>query len=84
MMPQDSDLLRLDVRPPHGARRVGVLLDVLAGRPDGPELAEERALVAVVEVAQLGLDGVCGLLGLVERDATALVVSIGPGWMIRG
>lgn len=65
-----SSLLLLVLGPSHGTWHVGVLLHVLAVRPDRPQLTHEGALIAVVKLAQLGLDGLGGLLSLVEGNAT--------------
>lgn len=45
------------------------MLDVLERAKDGPQLADEVALVVVVEVSEEGLDGLGSLVGLVEGDA---------------
>lgn len=58
----------LALGPLESARRGGIGLDVLAGGEGLPERAEERALLLVVKVADHGLDGLGGLLGLVEGD----------------
>ena len=65
-------LLGLD--PAHGARVLGVLLDKTAGGKSLPELAHERAGLAVVVVTDDGLDSCCGLLCVVEGDAGKNVV----------
>lgn len=66
-------LVLLDVGPPQSTGDVGVLFDVLAGREDGPQLAEEGAVVAVVQLAELGRDGVGSLLGPVKGNATGRI-----------
>lgn len=55
--------------PAHGTLLGGVVLDVLERAKDGPQLADEVALVVVVEVSEEGLDGLGSLVGLVEGDA---------------
>lgn len=70
-----ADLVLLEVGPPQSTRDIGVLLDVLAGREDGPQLAEEGPVVAVVQLAELGRDGVGGLLGAVEGNTAVSFLS---------
>lgn len=48
------------------------MLDVLEAAKDGPELAKEAAVVVAVVVADDGLDGLGGLVSLVEGDLTAM------------
>lgn len=54
----------------------GVCLDILALREGRPQLADEGALLAVVQVAQQRLDGLGGLLSLIEGDSPVGGVSI--------
>ena len=54
--------------PAHLARRRGVRHDVLALGEGGPQTVKEGVL-AVVEIAEEGLDGLGGLIGVVEGDA---------------
>lgn len=70
-----NDLLVLHgVGPAHLAGRRGVGNDVLAVVEGGPQAVEEGVL-AVVEVAQEGLDGLGGFVGIVEGDFAAAYVS---------
>jgi len=46
------------------------VLDVLEGAEDGPQLAQEASVVVAVVVADDGLDGLGGLVSLVEGDLT--------------
>lgn len=70
--PPTVSLVLLEVGPPQSTRHVGILLNVLAGREDGPQLAEEGPVVTVVQLAELGRDGVGSLLGPVEGNATGI------------
>lgn len=72
LVTEEKFLVLLEVGPPHRTWHVGVLLDVLARGEHGPQLAEERAVVAVVELAELRPDGLGGLLSLVEGNATVV------------
>lgn len=47
------------------------MLDVLERAEDGPQLAQEASVVVAVVVADDGLDGLGGLVSLVEGDLTA-------------
>lgn len=67
-----NHLVLLEIGPAHGARDVGVLLNVLARRKDLPQLAQEGPVVAVIQLSELGLDSVGRLLCAVERDAASL------------
>ena len=69
---------RLVLGPPQRTRRVGVLLNISKRREGLPELANERAAVVVVEIAEDGLDGLGGFLGVVEGDAAVC------GWSVLG
>lgn len=69
-------LVLFQVGPAHGARNVRVLLDVLAGGENLPQLTEEGPVVAVVQLSELGLDGVGGLLCAVEGNTTDLRVRL--------
>jgi hypothetical protein len=46
------------------------VLDVLEAAEDGPQLAQEAAIVVAVVVADDGLDGLGSLVSLVEGDLT--------------
>lgn len=63
-------LVLLGLGPAHLAL-VALGHDVLALVERGPQLVEE-GVVAVVEVAEEGLDGLGSLVGVVEGDAAAL------------
>lgn len=63
-------LLRLQFGPAHGTWDFRVLLDVFAGVPNLPQLAQEGLFVAVVEFAELGRDCVGSLFSTVEGNAT--------------
>lgn len=63
--------------PLHDAGSLGVLLDVLTVVEDGPQLAVEGSLVAMVQVADDWLDGLGGFFGVVERNAAIANVSKG-------
>lgn len=52
------------------------MLDVLEGAENGPELADEVAVVTAVVVADDGLDGLGGLVSLVEGDLTAMGLDV--------
>lgn len=49
--------------------------DILALGKVAPELAQEGSLIAVVQVANHGLNGLGGLASIVEGDATRNTVS---------
>jgi hypothetical protein len=51
------------------------VLDVLEGAEDGPQLAQEASVVVAVVVADDGLDGLGGLVSLVEGDLREEVVN---------
>lgn len=53
------------------------MLDVLEGAENGPELADEVAVVTDVVVADDGLDGLGSLVSLVEGDLTAMGLDVG-------
>jgi hypothetical protein len=52
------------------------VLDVLEGTKDVPELTDEVAVVVAVVVADDGLDGLGGLVSLVEGDLTAMLSDV--------
>lgn len=56
--------------PSQSTRAGGVLLNVLEGTKDGPELTDEVAVISVVKIAKKGLHGLGSLVSLVERNAT--------------
>jgi hypothetical protein len=60
------------------------VLNILEAAEDGPELTQEVAVVVAVVVADDGLDGLGGLVSLVEGDLTAMGLdvtwSIGINW----
>lgn len=58
--------------PSHDTGHLGLVLNVLAVVEDGPELTVEGALVLVVQVAEHGLDGLGGVLGVVEGDTAVM------------
>lgn len=58
------------LHPLQGARARAVVINVSQRGEARPELAHERAVVAVVQITQNGLDGFGGLLGIIEGDAT--------------
>lgn len=58
------------LRPAHGTRASGVKLNILERAEDGPELAEEVAVVSDVVLANHGHDSLGGLISLVEGNAT--------------
>jgi hypothetical protein len=62
-------LFRLLDHPLEPASGGAIRVDELEACEVGPELAEERALVAAVVLANDGLDSLGGLLSVVEGDA---------------
>lgn len=61
--------------PSQRSRHSRVRLDILALREALPQVAQERALLAVVEVAQERLESLGSLMGLVEGDSPVSWVS---------
>jgi hypothetical protein len=51
----------------------GVVLDVIEATKDAPELTQEVTVVVTIVVADNGLDGLSGLISLIERDLTIMV-----------
>lgn len=64
-----SVYLDLQASPLQCARHSGVRLDILALGEGRPQRPDEGALLAAVQVAKQGLDGFCGLLGIIEGDS---------------
>lgn len=75
-------VVSLSLHPVQDARRSLAALDELAGGEGGPQLAEEAPVVAVVQVSEQRLDGIAGLLCLVEGDAAVqgLAGKLGRVW----
>ena len=63
------------LRPMQSSGRLLIGHDILALGEVAPELAQEGSLIAVVQVAKHGLDGLGGLSSIVEGNATEERVS---------
>lgn len=61
--------------PSHSTLAVGVLLHILEGAEDRPQLTQKAAVVAVVEVTEKRLDRLSSLIGLVKGNTREQVVN---------
>jgi hypothetical protein len=69
------------LRPVQSSGRLLIGHDVLALGKVAPELAQERSLIAVVQVAKHGLDGLGGFSGIVEGNATRRML-VNGNWQL--
>jgi hypothetical protein len=54
--------------PSHDTLARWILLNILQGAENSPKLAEEVAVVSVIQIAEKRLDGLCRFICLVEGD----------------